>query len=575
MPRNRSASPRAWRATVWMRLALSLTVYIILTVLISGALLPATAATLHAAQSPVGDFDFARTDIRVQGLGPRGIIADDLNGDEIPDLVVANLGTYQIYQSQTLDVLFGKGDGTFELVQTIPAGDINQPYGIAAADLRNIDRWDIIVPNKDGRTVSVYLQEGDGTFAEPKVYDANDAWAVSAGDINGDGYQDLAVSNFDGFAVTLLLGVGDGTFLQSEKIASVAGMQPRAVEFGDFNKDGRLDMVVPSDTLNGRLAIYFNTGSLNRVAFDTPRIINVGQLTGAAVIHDLNHDGNDDIVATSLYSNHLSVLLGKGDGTFSSPSSYGTGDVWPFGVALTDFNGDGTVDAVLTGVKGPTCSVLPGDGRGGFGSAHHFQVEGPSRWLVAADFDRDGRTDLALGNYTFSGNFETDPGRFFNTVSVMMNRLKFTPAHPTIFRVDCGGSAAATLRGLNYSADGNFDGGSVIVTETPIANTDSQALFQSARQGTFTYTARVAPGRSYTVKLLIAELSQKFAKKRAMNITANGKTLVKGFKITQRAPLNTALTLYRRNIWPDRDGYIRLEFSGKKGGAICSGIAIY
>ena len=544
-------------------------------IVVVGSLLLTRGWTETSAQAPADSFSFQRADVRVQGLGPRGIVADDLNGDEIPDLVVANLGTYLQYQSQTLDVLFGKGDGTFALVQSIAAGDGNQPYGIAAADLRNIDRWDIIVPNKDGGTVSVYLQESNGTFAEPKVYAANDAWSVSAGDINGDGYQDLAVANFDSFAITILQGVGDGTFQTAEKIPSPAGMQPRDVEFGDFNKDERLDLVVPSDTLNGRVAVYLNGGSLNRIAFDAPRIITVGQLTGAAAIHDLNHDGNEDIIASSLWSNSIAVLLGNGDGSFAAPRSYGTDDVWPFGLELTDFNGDGHPDAVLAGVKGITCAVLPGDGRGGFGPPFHFQIEGPSRWLAVADFNRDSKTDVVIGNYTFSGNFETDPGRFFNIVSVMTNEMGGRPARPTTFRVHCGGPEMVTPHGLTYTADGNFDGGSVLTSDTPVAETDCPGLFGTARQGTFTYTARVAPGRSYTVKFLLAELSQKFSKKRTITVAINSKPVIKNFKISQRAPMHTALTLYRRNIWPDKDGYLRLEFSGKKGGAICSGIAIY
>lgn len=565
MSRRLFASPCVCR--VWLCATVALWLFV-------GASPATPIGALPATQAAATGFAFARRDLQVQGLGPRGIVADDLNGDEIPDLVIANLGTYQLYQSQTLDIFFGRGDGSFQLAQSIPAGDINQPYGIAAADLRNIDRWDIIVPNKDGRTVSVFLQEGDGTYAEPRVYDANDAWSVTAGDINGDGYQDLAVANFDGFAITLLQGVGDGTFLPGEKIPAVANMQPRGVEFGDFNKDGKLDLVVPSDTLNGRVAIYLNTGSVNRLGFAAPQIITVGQLTGVAVIQDLNHDGNDDILTSSLYSDNLSVLLGRGDGSFAPPARYWTGSIWPYGVALTDCNGDGNADAVLAGVKGVTCSVLAGDGRGGFGSPSFFEIEGPSRWLTAADFNRDGRSDLVVGNYTFSGNFETDPGRFFNAVSVMMNDAAFTPARPTTFRVHCGGGAMM-FRGLPYATDGNFDGGTVVTTDAPVSGTDTPAFFQTARQGNFTYTARVAPGRSYTVKLLLAEMSAKSGKKRAMNVSINGKPVIKNFKLTQRARPNTAMALYRRNILPDKDGFIRLEFSGKKVGGICSGIAIY
>ncbi len=537
-------------------------------------LLPATFITPIQAQSS-SNLNFVRTDLKVQGLGPRGILAKDLNGDEIPDLVVANLGTYLLYQSQTLDVFFGKGDGTFTLAQSLPVGDGNQPYGMASADLRGIERLDVIVPNKDGKTVSIFLAKEDGTFEEPKAIAANDAWAVSAGDINGDGIPDLAVANFDSYAITILIGIGDGNFLPPFVIPATQGMQPRAVEFGDFNNDGRTDLVVPSDTANGRVAIFQNTGTKDSPSFAAPRVINVGQLTGAAVVYDLNNDGKMDIATSSAYSNNIAIVFGNGDGSFASPVSYWTGDIWPFGMTLTDFNGDGNPDLVLAGVKGVTCGVLLGDGRGVFSSPYHFQIQGPSRWNAAADFNLDGKMDIAAGNYTVTGSFESEPSKFFNTVSIMLNRTNFQQQRPAAFRVNCGGSALTTARGVSFSADGNFDGGAVITTDAPIEGAENQQLYQSARQGNFTYTARVAPGRPYTVKLFFAEQSAKVGKKRTFTISLNGKTVIKNFNLLKRTQPNRAYKIVRHNVWADQSGQIRLEFSGKKGGAICSGISIF
>ncbi|MBI3649600.1 MAG: VCBS repeat-containing protein [Acidobacteria bacterium] len=527
------------------------------------------------AQAPTAALDFQRTDLQVQGLGPRGICAEDINGDEIPDLIVANLGTYQLYQSQTLDVYYGKGDGSFTLVQSLPVGDGNQPYGIAAADLRGIDRLDVIVPNKDGKTVSVFLAKADGTFEEPKAYEAGDAWSVSAADINGDGNLDLAVANFDSKAITILPGIGNGEFLPALTFAATADMQPRLIDFGDFNNDGRTDLVVPSDTFSGRVAIYFNNGSPDKFSFTAPSIIRVGELTGFAVVYDFNGDGNQDIATSSANSNNISVLLGKGDGSFAAPTHYWTGDIWPFGMVLTDFNGDGKPDLVLAGVKGITCAVLLGDGGGGFGSPYLFQIEGPSRWLATADFNLDGKTDIAVGNYTVTGAFETDPNKFFKTVSVMLNRSPFTPAGAVTFRVNCGGVSLINAHQMRFSADGNFDGGTTISTTEPILDTDDQALYQTARQGEFTYTAQVMTGRSYTLKLHFAEISAKLSKKRLMNVALNGKPILQRFSLSQRAKPFTAFSIIRRNVWPDRNGQIRLQFSGKKGGGICSAISIF
>jgi hypothetical protein len=518
---------------------------------------------------------FDRNDVEVRGLGPRGISAEDFNGDEIPDLVVANLGTLAVEGSQTLDVFFGLGDGTFTLAQSIPAGAVDMPYGMATADLRGTGGCDIIVPNKCGGTVSVFLCRPDGKFDGPATFPSNDTWSVSAGDIDGDNVIDLAVANFDTEAITLLLGEGDGTFQPPFTIPAVAGMKPRGVEFGDLNGDGRADMVVPSDTQNGRVAVFINRSAPRRVSFDAPDIIHVGQFTGAAFIHDLNDDGKLDIIASSLSSNHASVLIGKGDGTFAPPAHYATGEIWPFGLALADIDGDGLADLIASGVSGVRNSVLPGDGRGGFGSPHHFEVEAPSRWLTTADFDADGRMDVAVGNYTLNGRFDARADEFFKSVSVMLNRSTPAMTRPTTFRANCGGAAFTSSRGIAYAADSSFEGGRVVTTSANIAGTDDHELYRSAREGNFTYTAQVAPGRAYTVKLHFAEPSQKKRRKRLFDVAINGNARLKSFDIFARAGRRAAAIVELHNVWPDREGQLRISFSSVKRAAICSAVSVF
>jgi hypothetical protein len=515
-----------------------------------------------------------RQDLRLQGMGPRGLAAEDLNGDEVPDLVVANLGHEDVPGSQTLDVFFGRGDGTFTLAQTIAADTDDMPYGMAVADLRGTGECDIIVPNKCSKTVSVFLGRRDGTFDSPKRFEADDTWSVSTADLDGDQKIDLAVANFDSGAITLMAGNGDGTFRNGEKMAATAGMQPRNVRFGDFDRDGRLDLAVPSDTDVGRVAVYMNQSSPGRFSFAAPLIIRVGAATGAVLVHDLDGDGKLDIAASSLNSNRISVLLGKGDGTFAPPVPYWTGDVWPFEMVLTDLDGDGTPDITVAGVKGITSAALLGDGRGGFSPPIHFQIEGPSRWLTAADFNLDGRMDVAIGNYTLTGRFDAEPNQFFKTVSLLLNRTTQQSERPSVFRTNCGGPAYTDSHGLPFPADSNFEGGKVSTTASTIAESDDQTIYQSVREGDFTYRTQLRAGRSYTIKLLFAEIAKK-ARKRIFNVSINDVPVLTRFELSSRAPRLTATTVVLRDMWPDRDGQLRLEFSGVKRGAICSGISIF
>src|SRR6185436_1225636 len=102
--------------------------------------------------------------------------------------------------------------------------------------------------------------------------------------------------------------------------------------------------------------------------------------------------------------------------------------------------------------------------------------------------------------------------------------------------------------------------GKVTKTESPIAGTADQTVYQSAREGDFTYSAQLRAGRSYTVKLHLAEIARK-VKKRIFNVSVNGRPVLTRFEIGSRAPSLTATTVVVRDVWPDREGGLRLEFS--------------
>src|SRR3989442_1004090 len=164
----------------------------------------------------------------------------DVNGDGRLDLVVTN------YNSSTVSVLLGNGDGTFQLALTFGAG--SSPTSVAVGDVNGDGRPDLAVANYGfNGTVSVLLGNGDGTF-RPALTFAVGVFpgSVTVGDVNGDGKSDLAVANSgiysNGFlgTVPVPLGTGDVPFPPAQSFG--AGFSPTSVAVGDFNGDGRPDL---------------------------------------------------------------------------------------------------------------------------------------------------------------------------------------------------------------------------------------------------------------------------------------------------------------------------------------------
>jgi hypothetical protein len=239
-------------------------------------------------------------------------------------------------------------------------------------------------------TAGVAMTVASPFFLAPMSYPVGYApVAVAVGDFDGDGTPDLVVANRDSGDVSVLLGKGNGTFQPAQNYA--VGGDPVSIAVGDFNGDGKLDIVTANYTPAG--------GS-------------------------------------------VSVLLGKGDGTFqtalnySLPTEAGLTQT-PTSLAVGDFNKDGKLDVAVTastflpgfcyGYDGNYCSapvvtgyinVLIGNGAGNF-SADNVQGAGDPYpvGITAADFNGDGNLDLAVGgSYSVSVQLGNGNGTFGNPV---------------------------------------------------------------------------------------------------------------------------------------------------------------
>lgn len=242
-----------------------------------------------------------------------------------------------------------------------------------------------------------------GLFPRKDFATGNSPVAVAAGDFNQDGRQDLVVANQTDGTISILLGNGDGSFGAKTDIA--VGTAPSGVALADFNGDGLLDIAVTNSTDNN-VAILLGNGD---GTFQAPVTYPTGNLPAAIVTGDFNGDGHTDLAVVNQTDGTVSILLGNGDGTFGAKKDFPVGAT-PVAITTADFNADGRTDLAVANHGDNTLSILLGNGDGTFATAIDYVTGNAPNGIAAADFNRDARPDLAVTNGTdntvsiFTGN---------------------------------------------------------------------------------------------------------------------------------------------------------------------------
>jgi FG-GAP-like repeat/Abnormal spindle-like microcephaly-assoc'd, ASPM-SPD-2-Hydin len=350
---------------------------------------------------------------------PASLTAADLNGDGKLDLAFVNTGAPGSSVDNTVSILLGKGDGTFQTQQTFATGIF--PVDVAVADFNADGKLDLAVANQicaltattcGAGSVSVLLGNGDGTFAPHQDFAAG-VTPTGLTVANFSGKPGVAVPNFglgQGTTISVLTGKGDGT-LNTHVDYTTPG-PPTAITSGDFNNDGKFDVVVSSLRNSSPMAPVNSTPNVSTFlgngdgTFQQP----LSQVVGSGVFGpgyqlaptDFNGDGNLDVVDGHVDNAAFGLLYGKGDGTFTDIGGIGTGlpQFATTGLfALGDFNADGNVDVALVDSTSSVV-IFQGNGQGAFQPAQ--QLLAPTafdlshRIAVAGDFNGDGGLDLAV-----------------------------------------------------------------------------------------------------------------------------------------------------------------------------------
>jgi FG-GAP-like repeat/IPT/TIG domain len=396
------------------------------------------------------------------------VVVADFNGDKKLDFAAASNAEY-------VDVALGNGDGTFR--SSSQFGNTGATIqGIAAADL-NGDGYPDVVEAGGGTGVGITVLLGSshgvlGTSISTAVgtcgeANRNPVSGVALGDVNGDGKVDVvATSTNTGFnfcvnnEIAVLDGLGTGKFKAPVFYSTGTTQQSYNPSLGDFNGDGKLDIVVSN--ADGSISVLLNNG---KGVYEAAKVIPGASGTeGAAItLGDFNKDGKLDIALTDYSGTAVNILLGKGDGTFKAPISTPV-PYNPSAIAAGDFNGDGKLDLAITSWNNAgELTIFTGNGDGTFAVGGSYAIPlvscqfGGSNpyWISTGDLNGDGKLDLAVALNVNYCETQYNGNEFFGDAMVFIGKGDGT------FNLDegwmGGGNGTNGLALADFNDDGMTD----------------------------------------------------------------------------------------------------------------------
>ena len=402
----------------------------------------------------------------VLGTEPRSMDSADFNGDGLIDLCTGNLSSDRV---ASVSVLRNQGDGSFDRHDLNLGVPLSDPV---SGDFNGDGHLDIVA--RSGQTLRLFENDGEGGFPSSSERPLeHTVRGVGVYDLDGDGSDDIAIvmSSIKNDEVVSQLAVfwgGDQGLSKTPTVITV-GDSPISLAVGDFNGDNRGDVAIGNET-SSQIVLVWNRGER---AFEVgspalywlkPTFISAGDFNGDTVL---------DLLVVG--ERQTGVFVGDGEGDFTAADSFVLTQTTRT-AAVGDFDDDGDLDvAIATGLSPFTLidtplTVLLNDGKATFVAAQSFRLPTVPQSLDAADFDSDGKVDLAASN--------------LDSVEILVKSSE----EPPISLGTSNFPAVGTDGGAAF-----FDGDSLV--DVLVAESRRITLYTNAGDGTFRRGQRVSTSR--------------------------------------------------------------------------------
>jgi hypothetical protein len=355
-------------------------------------------------------------------VNPAGsVVTADFNNDGCPDLAVGHVDLFR-----EVDILYGGCDGDFGTPNFVTVG--LEPYAMATADFDDNGCPDFVTANRGSDDISVGLGDCTGGFQVTNIPVGHQPDGIAAANVSyvdAENVPDIIVSNGGSNTVSVLLNNGNGTF-QAPVNTSVPCPGELAADFLD---DDYYQDVAVVNTCSAQVT-YLGSGGTGGFIYD--HAFPVGSNPDAIVTGDYNGDGVDDVAVGNFGGKSVSMLINDGTGGVFESSTTSTPHE-PVAIAADDFNADGNLDLAITGTNSNTVNVLLGNGVGGLFPLPDSPGGCTPLALVSGDFDGDGLPDLASADDCGQGLFamhNTTPAIIPNSLLPQTITFNALPNHP-------------------------------------------------------------------------------------------------------------------------------------------------